>query len=113
MKIRIPSKRICGRFHLTYELKGAQRGVDVLTEYYGIRRMKIVVDGRKVGRGNEADYFEGIACFTKKGLNKRNVLHELYHHIVEFEELDMPWKKEEREANAFGRKIMKINKGNK
>ena len=113
MKIRIPSKKVCEEFHLIYELKGAQKGVDVLTEYYGIPRMKIILDGRKVGRGNDADYFEGIACFTRKGLKKRNVLHELYHHIVENKELEMPWRKEEREANAFVRKIMKTNKGNK
>jgi hypothetical protein len=25
------------------------------------------------------EYFENFALFTKKGLNKRNVLHELYH----------------------------------
>ena len=46
MKIRIPSKRVCEEFHLIYELKGAQRGVDVLAEYYGIPKMKIVLDGR-------------------------------------------------------------------
>ena len=31
MRIRNPSKRICKRFHLTYELKGAQKGVEILT----------------------------------------------------------------------------------
>ena len=107
MRIRIPTKKVRREFHLTYELKGAQRGVDVLTEYYGIRRMKIVVDGRKVGKGNDADYFEGIACFTRKGLNKRNVLHELYHHVVESKELEMTEKKEEREANRFVREVLK------
>lgn len=43
----IPSKRFCERFHSTYELKGVQRAVDLLSRYYGIRRMKIVVDGRR------------------------------------------------------------------
>ena len=107
MKIRMPSKKVCKRFHLTYELKGAQKGADVLTVYYGIPRMKIILDGRKVGRGNDADYFEGIACFTKKGLKKRNVLHELYHHIVENKELEMSERKEEREAGAFVREVLK------
>ena len=107
MKIRMPSKRICERFHLTYELKGAQKGIDVLTRHYGIPRMKIMLNGRKVGRGNEADYFEGIACFTKKGLNKRNVLHELYHHVVEKKGLEMSERKEEREAGAFVREVVK------
>ena len=107
MRIRIPSKKVCREFRLIYELKGAQSGVDVLTEYYGIPRMKIILDGRKVGRGNDADYFEGIACFTKKGLKKRNVLHELYHHIVDNKDLDMARKEEEREASVFVREVLK------
>lgn len=56
MKVRIPSKRVCERFHLTYELEGAKRGVDVLTKYYGIGRMEIVVDGRRVSGKWHAEY---------------------------------------------------------
>jgi hypothetical protein len=88
-------------------LKGAQKGVDVLTEYYRIPQMKIILNGRKVIKGYPCDYFEDIACFTKKGLNKRNVLHELFHHIVEKKGLKMPEKKEEREANRFARDVMR------
>jgi len=58
-------------------------------------------------RACEADYFEGIACFTKKGLNKRNVLHELYHHIVEAKGIEMPKMKEERMASLFVREVTK------
>ena len=107
MKIHIPSKKVSERFHLTYELKGAQKGVDVLTEYYRIPRMKIILDGRKVIKGYECDYFEDIACFTKKGLNKRNVLHELYHHIVNNKGLEISEKKEEQEASRFVREVMR------
>jgi len=107
MKIRIPSKRICEKFHLTYELKGVQKAVEVLTEYYGIPKMKIILNGRRVMSACEADYFEGIACFTRKGLNKRNVLHELYHHIVEAKGIEMPNMKEERMASLFVREVMK------
>ena len=105
MKIRVPSKKVCERFHLTYELKGAQKGVDVLTEYYGIPKMKIIVDGRKVTRGCPCDYFENTACFTKKGMKKRNVLHELYHHIVNNKGLKISERKEEREARRFAREV--------
>ena len=105
MRIRIPSKKVCEKFHLTYELKGAQKGVNVLTEYYGIPKMKIILNGRRVMRACECDYFEGIACFTKKGLNKRNVIHELYHHIVENKGLEISERKEEREAIRFVREI--------
>ena len=107
MKIRMPSKRICERFHLTYELKGAQKAVEVLTEYYGVRKMKVILDGLRVMRGCECDYFNGIAMFTKKGLNRRNVLHELYHHLVESYGLELTEKKEERMANLFVREVMK------
>ncbi|MCK4478317.1 hypothetical protein KAU88_07315 [Candidatus Bathyarchaeota archaeon] len=108
MNIRIPSKKVCENFHLIYELKGAQKGVNVLTEYYGIQKMKIILNGRRVMRACECDYFEGIACFTKKGLNKRNVLHELYHHIVENKGLEMSDRKEEKEASSFSRKFTKM-----
>ena len=107
MKVRIPSKKVCEKFHLTYELKGAEKAVQVLTEYYGIPRMKIILNGRRVMRACECDYFEGIACFTKKGLNKRNVLHELYHHIVEVNGIEMTSRKEEREARRFAGGVMK------
>ncbi len=110
MKIRIPSKRVCEKFHLAYELKGAQIGVNVLTEYYRIPKMKIMLDGRRVMRACEADYFEGVACFTKIGLKKRLVLHELYYHIVENKNIETSEKKEEREANVFARAIIKKSK---
>jgi hypothetical protein len=110
MRIRVPSKRVLERFHLTYELKGAQKGVDVLTEYYRISKMKLIVNGRKVTRGCDGIYFEGVACFTKSGLNKQNILHELYHHIVENLGLEIPEKKEEREAERFANQIIKKEK---
>ena len=63
----IPSKRACDVFNLTYELKGAQKTVDLLARYYGIRRMKIVVDGRRVGNSDKACYdFESHAAYFKK-----------------------------------------------
>jgi len=107
MKIRVPSKKVSERFYLTYELRGAQKGVDILTEYYRIPKMKIILDDRKVVKGYECDYFEGIACFTKKGLNKRNVLHEPYHHLVDNNGLEISEKKEEQKASRFVRKIMR------
>ena len=57
MKPRLPSKNVCERFHLTYELQGAQRGANVLTRYYRVRKMKVVVDGRRVSKHYSAEYF--------------------------------------------------------
>ena len=99
----IPPRKVRETFLLTYELKGCQKAVNLLTEYYGIRRMKIVLDGRRVGNGDEACYENYIAYFTKRGLKKRNVLHELYHHIVEVNGLEMSEAKEEREANRYAK----------
>jgi hypothetical protein len=101
MKIRIPSKKVCEKFHLTYELEGARKAVRILTKYYRIPEMKITLNGRRVMRACEADYFEGVACFTKRGLKKRNILHELYHHIIYYKNIEIPEKKEERKANSF------------
>jgi hypothetical protein len=84
-------------------LSGCQKAVNYLTAYYGIRRMKIVLDGRRVGNGDEACYENHVAYFTKKGLKKRNVLHELYHHIVEVRGLNMKERVEERQANRYAK----------
>lgn len=71
--------------------------------------MKIVVDGRKVGNGDEAcyDYDDYTAYFTKRGLNKSNVLHELYHHLSYVNDWVMSERMEERKANRYARNILK------
>jgi hypothetical protein len=102
----IPSKSAIEEFLLTYELKGCQRAINLLTKYYGIRRMKIIVDGRRVGNGDEACYYENKAYFTRRGLNKRNVLHELYHHLAYVNDWDMSERKEEVQANEYTRKVL-------
>jgi hypothetical protein len=50
MQIRIPRKRVREEFLLIYELQGAQKAVNFLTEYYQVKKMKVVLDGRKVGK---------------------------------------------------------------
>jgi len=76
MRIRVPSKKVCEKFLLIYELEGCQKAVDFLTEYYRVRRMRIMFDGRRVGNGDIAVYFQNRAYFTKKGLNKQTIIHE-------------------------------------
>jgi hypothetical protein len=107
MRIRIPSKKVCERFFLIYELEGCQEAVNFLTGYYGIRRMKIVLDGRRAGNGNRACYFENKAYFTKRGLNKRFVLHEFYHHLVSAKGLNTPNLIEERNARNYARAFLR------
>ena len=106
MRIRVPSKKIRERFLLTYELEGCQKAVDFLTKYYGVRRMKIRLNGRKVGNGDIAVYFQNKAYFTKRGLKKRTVLHELYHHLVCVNGLEMTHRIEEEAANSYARDLL-------
>ena len=106
MRIRIPPKKLRERFNLIYELEGCQKAINNLAKYYGVRRMRIVLDGRKVGNGDIAVYFENKAYFTKKGLTKRTILHELYHHIVYVNGLEMSQRTEEKAANSYAREFL-------
>jgi hypothetical protein len=102
----IPSKRVGEEFSLIYELKGCQKAADSLTKYYGIRKMKMVLNGRRVGNGDEACYDRNVAHFTRRGLNKSNVLHELHHHLAYANEWEMSERREEIEANGYARMIL-------
>jgi hypothetical protein len=111
MKIRVPSKKIRERFFIIYELQGCQKAVNYLTRYYGIRKMNIIVDGRRVMRTKThktylAHYYRNKAYFTKRGLTRRTVLHELYHHLVYVNGLDMNKIREERAANSYARDFL-------
>jgi len=68
--------------------------------------MRIILNGRKVGNGDIAVYFENKAYFTKRGLTKRTVLHELYHHLVYVNGLEFPDRTEERAANTYARDFL-------
>jgi hypothetical protein len=101
--MRIPPKKVREKFLLVYELEGCQKALNYLTDYYGVRRMRVILNGRKVGRGDEACYFEDKAYLSKKGLNKQTVLHELYHHLVETQGLESTERIEEKEADVYAR----------
>ena len=67
--------------------------------------MRIRLNGRKVGNGDIAAYFENKAYFTKKGLTKKTILHELYHHLIKAIGYELQERIEEEEANAFSREF--------
>jgi hypothetical protein len=110
MLIRIPRKKVREKFLIIYELEGCQKAVDFLTEYYGVRRMKIILDGKRVGarksNGWLACYSEGKAFFTKSGLNRKNILHEFYHFLVDMKGLEMSAREEEKEANNYAKRLL-------
>lgn len=106
MRKRIfPRRKVCERFHLTYELKGAQKAVDYLCRYYQIRRMRIVLNGNRA-RNYLAVYGSNKSYFRKDGLSKRTVLHELYHHIVYCHGLEMTRSEEERGAVYYAKSVL-------
>jgi hypothetical protein len=107
LSVRVPPKRIRERFLIIYELEGCQKAVNFLTQYYSVRRMKIILNGRKVGNGYIACYFEKKAYFTKRGLRKRIVLHEFYHHLVEEKGLELADRLEERQAIRYAIQFLK------
>lgn len=112
MRLRFPSRKVCQRFALIYETQGCQRAVDYLTQYYGVRRLKLIIDGRKVittktHKKYAAHYYRNKAYFVRRFLNRSTVLHELFHHLVEAKRLTMPLYEEERRADEFGRKFMR------
>jgi len=69
--------------------------------------MTVVLNGRKVGNGCEASYDKNIANFTKIGLNRFNILHEFYHHLVYRNGPEMGESMEEGKANRFARVIIR------
>lgn len=107
MRIPVPPKRIRERFLIIYEREGCQRAVNYLTEYYGVRKMKVILDGKRVGRrksnGWIASYRKGKAFFTKQGFKRRLVLHEFYHHLVAMKGLEMTLGEEEKNARSYSR----------
>ena len=107
LSVKLPPKLVRERFLIIYELEGCQKAANYLTKYYRVRRMKIVLDGKRVKKEWVAWYCEGEACFKKKGLTKRIVMHEFYHHLVEVKTLKMPMRTEEKEANNYARHFLR------
>jgi hypothetical protein len=107
LSVKLPPKGIREKFLIIYELEGCQKAANYLTKHYRTKQMKITLNGRKVPKHCLAYYFENKVFFTKKGLNKKILLHELYHHLIENEGLEMQLKTEEKEAEYFAREFAK------
>jgi hypothetical protein len=107
LRLRVPSKNLREKFLITYELEGCQEAVNFLAKHYGIKKMKIVLDDKKVGKGNDAIYLKNKAYFSRKGLNKRIVLHEFYHHLVFAKGLELSNAIEEQNAQAYPRDFLR------
>lgn len=107
LHVGLPVKRVIAKFNEVYELEGAQKAINLLTRYYHVRKLRIVLDGRRVPRQCCAVYFEDTAYFRREGLRRRVVLHEAYHFFVEAQGYDLGSCTEEKEANAFASRFLK------
>lgn len=110
LKTFFPPKEVCRDFLWLYKYVGMQEACNLLTGYYGIRKMKVVTDSKKVKKkiGRKRWY----ACYCPderkayfKRSRRRDVLHEMFHHIVEVKKLKME-KNEDRAADSFTKEIL-------
>src|SRR5450756_494924 len=113
LSVKIPPKRIRERFLIIYEFAGCQKAVNYLTKYYRVRRMRIILNGKKVRKEWVAWYLENQACFKKEGLEKRIILHELYHHLVASKGFELAIRTEEKEANSYARFFKTFDNGSR
>ena len=51
-------------------------------------------------------YLKNRAYFTKSGLTKRIILHEVYHHLIDSKGIEMSVIREEKEANAYAKDFL-------
>ena len=107
LSVKLPPKKVREKFLIIYELEGCQKAVNYLTKYYCVKRMTILLYGRKVGKNCIAYYLEKSAYFKKESLRKRIVLHELYHHLVASKGLELAIRTEEKEANNYSKEFLK------
>jgi len=108
LSVKLPSQRVRERFLIIYELEGCQKAVNYLTKHYHVKKMRIMLDGRKVGKNCIASYLEDCAYFKKTGLKKQVVLHELYHHLIKCNGLEPSLRMEEKEANHYAGDFAKM-----
>jgi hypothetical protein len=106
LSVKLPPKGVREKFLIIYELEGCQKAINYLTKYYLVGRMRVLLNGKRVRREWVACYFENQAYFKKDGLKKQIVLHELYHHLVNVQRLDIPLRIEEKEANDYARRFL-------
>jgi hypothetical protein len=107
LNVKLPPKKVREKSLILYELEGCQKAANYLTKYYGVRKMQIFLNSKKVKKDCVGTYFQNRAYFTKEGLDKRKVLHELYHHLIESNNFELPLKTEEKKANNFAKQFLR------
>lgn len=105
LSLKLPSKRVREKFLIMFDLQGCIKAVNYLTQYYKIRKMKINLNEKRVGKHRAACYYQNQAYFKRNTLTKRIVLHELYHHLINSKKIELPRGTEEKEARTYAREF--------
>jgi hypothetical protein len=108
LSVKLPPPRIREKFLIIYELEGCTKAVNYLSKYYSVKRMRIVLNSKKVKKKCLALYSKNCAYFKKEGLKKPVVLHELYHHLVASKSFELSVRTEEKEANSYAREFIQV-----
>jgi hypothetical protein len=110
LSVKLPSQKIRNTFLLIYEFKGCQKATNYLSEYYSIKKIKLLYKNKSITKYTIAWYSQDKAYLTNKGLKKRVVLHEFYHHLIKCKNIDLKLKQEEKEATLYAREFLQYRR---
>jgi hypothetical protein len=70
LSVKLWPKKVRAKFLIVYELNGCQKAVNFLSNYYKVTKLKIILNGRKVGNNYVGCYVDNKA-YLKKEWSKR------------------------------------------
>ena len=85
--------------------------IDIHNAKRNLKRILVRVKSSNVSEKNKNLIMGFYDDCVLSGLSKRNVLHELYHHIVEAKGLEMSSTEEEKQACLYSYNLMRKARG--
>ena len=74
LSVKLSSKKVREKFRIAYELEGCQKAVNFLSEYYKVRKMKIILNGKMFSKKKTKSwlaYYESYKEHRKKQRQNR------------------------------------------
>lgn len=101
----IPPKSVCIDVLSMLGVGNYKGMMRLLSDYYGISRLQLFHDPKKVPDGAIACYVrqEGIAYSKNPTINEKTVLHEFFHHLVTLNVVVIDEEDEEVLANKYAK----------
>lgn len=105
LPVIIPPKQVCREVMDSFEMQKPQQAIAVLSRYYGISPMKLIISDRPLKKEIQAGYIDGLAIVNEE-FEPSDILHEFYHHLLCFlNSYDRAEWVRERQAEIFASKI--------